>query len=336
LLAICIAFVEEVGIPDLSREVFELILERGYLNLSAQGLSMFEILSKKAVAQSITEFVIKAPYIAKKHKAGNFVIIRVNAHGERIPLTIVDSDPESGTITIMVQAIGKTTKLLSMQKEGDFLLDVAGPLGNPTPIQKYGTVVCIGGGVGTAEVYPIAKSLKVAGNRLVTIIGARTKDLVILEKELRELSDEIFITTDDGSYGMKGLVTDALDTYVKKDRGVKAVYAIGPIVMMKSVSEFTKPMGIKTFVSLNPIMMDGTGMCGACRVSVGGETKFACVDGPEFDGHLVDFEELLVRNRSYADLEKKALEKFERELLETKSSSCAIERKSTVKETTNA
>ncbi len=275
---------------------------------------MFEILSKDTLAQSITKFVIRAPFVAKKHKAGNFVILRVNDHGERIPLTIVDSDPAEGTITIIVQTIGKTTKLLSLQKAGDSLLDVAGPLGNPTPIHNYGTVVCIGGGVGTAEVYPIATALKNAGNKLVTIVGARTKELVILEDELKKISDEFMITTDDGSYGMKGLVTHALGQYLKKDTTVKAVYAIGPIIMMKAVSEFTKPVGLKTFVSLNPIMMDGTGMCGACRVSIGGETKFACVDGPEFDGHDVDFEELMTRNRSYMDLEKVSLERFNKEL----------------------
>ncbi len=271
---------------------------------------MFEILSKEILAQSITKFVVRAPYVARKHKAGNFVILRVNDHGERIPLTIVDSDPGEGTITIIAQTIGKTTKLLSLQVKGDFLLDVAGPLGNPTPIHDYGTVVCIGGGVGTAEVYPIAKALKAAGNKLVTIVGARTKDLVILENELREISDEFVVTTDDGSYGMKGLVTNALGNFLKKSGSVQGVYAIGPIIMMKAVSDFTKPLGLKTFVSLNPIMMDGTGMCGACRVSIGGETKFACVDGPEFDGHLVDFEELMTRNRSYMDLEKVSLERF--------------------------
>jgi ferredoxin--NADP+ reductase len=299
---------------------------------------MFEILSKETPAKSITKFVIKAPYVARKHKAGNFVILRINEHGERIPLTIVDSDPSVGTITIMVQTIGKTTKLLSLQEKGAFISDVAGPLGNPTPIHNYGTVVCIGGGIGTAEVYPIAKALKRAGNNLVTIVGARSKDLIILEGELRELSDEFFATTDDGSYGMKGLVTNALAEYLKKDSSVKAVYAIGPIIMMKAVSEFTKPIGIKTFVSLNPIMMDGTGMCGACRVSVGNETKFACVDGPEFDGHLVDFSELMTRNRSYLDLEKLSLEKFEEELAgnETDSRVKSKQQLSSAKEAANA
>jgi NAD(P)H-flavin reductase len=299
---------------------------------------MFEILSKETPAKSITKFVIKAPYVAKKHKAGNFIILRVNEHGERIPLTIVDSDPDAGTITIMVQTIGKTTKLLSLQEKGGSLLDVAGPLGNPTPIHNYGTVVCIGGGVGTAEVYPIAKALKKAGNKLVTIVGARNKELMILENELRGLSDEFIATTDDGSYGMKGLVTNALGEYLKKDPSVKAVYAIGPIIMMKAVSDFTRPIGISTFVSLNPIMMDGTGMCGACRVSIGNETKFACVDGPEFDGHLVDFDELITRNRSYMDLEKLSLERFDKELVAKDSSSCGCTTKSHsgMKETANA
>lgn len=297
---------------------------------------MFEILSKETPAKSITKFVIKAPYVAKKHKAGNFVILRVNDHGERIPLTIVDSDPSVGTITIMVQTIGKTTKLLSLQEKGDSILDVAGPLGNPTPIYNYGTVVCVGGGVGTAEVYPIAKALKAAGNKLVTIIGARTKDLVILENELRELSDDFFVTTDDGSYGMRGLVTNALDEYLKKGNSIEAVFAIGPIIMMKAVSDFTKPIGIKTFVSLNPIMMDGTGMCGACRVSIGGETKFACVDGPEFDGHLVDFDELITRNRSYLDLEKASMEAFEKGVNQEHSHKLAHKGKSNVAEPENA
>jgi len=296
---------------------------------------MFEILSKETPAKSITKFVIKAPYVAKKHKAGNFIILRANDHGERIPLTIVDSDPDAGTITIMVQTIGKTTKLLSLQEKGDFLLDVAGPLGNPTPIHNYGTVVCIGGGVGTAEVYPIAKALKKAGNKLVTIVGARNKELIILEKELKELSDDFFVTTDDGSYGMKGLVTNALDKYLKTGVDVKAVYAIGPIIMMKAVSDFTKPIGIKTFVSLNPIMIDGTGMCGGCRVTIGNEIKFACVDGPEFDGHLVDFDELITRNRSYMDLEKLSLAKFDEETVQQNSQECSMERKSISKEAAN-
>lgn len=272
---------------------------------------MFPILSKEVLAKGVTKFVIKAPFVARRVRAGNFVVLRVNDHGERIPLTIVDSDSSQGTITIIVQTIGKTTKLLSLQEAGGHLLDVAGPLGNPTPIENLGTVVCIGGGVGTAEVYPIAKALKKAGNRVITIIGARSKDLVILEQELKACSDKVIVATDDGSYGMKGLVTDALRGYIESNGNLGAVYAIGPIIMMKAVAEFTRPVGLKTFVSLNPIMMDGTGMCGACRVSIGGTTKFACVDGPEFDGHLVDFDELIVRNRTYTDLERLSLERFE-------------------------
>ncbi|HAL57468.1 MAG TPA: sulfide/dihydroorotate dehydrogenase-like FAD/NAD-binding protein [Bacteroidetes bacterium] len=277
---------------------------------------MFEIVAKESLAPVLTKFVIRSPFIARKRKAGHFVILRVDDHGERIPLTIVDSDAESGTITLIVQTIGKTTKLLSLKEKGDTLLDVAGPLGNPTPIENLGTVVCIGGGVGTAEIFPIVKALKEAGNRVVTIIGARNKDLVILEREISEVSDTLIIATEDGSRGLKGLVTDALSDYIQSNGHIGAVYAVGPIPMMRAVSNFTKPFDLKTFVSLNPLMMDGTGMCGACRVTVGGETKFACVDGPEFEGHMVDFDELIARNRAYADLEKQSLERFERELAE--------------------
>ena len=277
---------------------------------------MFEIVAKESLAPVLTKFVIRSPFIARKRKAGHFVILRVDDHGERIPLTIVDSDAESGTITLIVQTIGKTTKLLSLKEKGDTLLDVAGPLGNPTPIENLGTVVCIGGGVGTAEIFPIVKALKEAGNRVVTIIGARNKDLVILEREISEVSDTLIIATADGSRGLKGLVTDALSDYIQSNGHIGAVYAVGPIPMMRAVSNFTKPFDLKTFVSLNPLMMDGTGMCGACRVTVGGETKFACVDGPEFEGHMVDFDELIARNRAYADLEKQSLERFERELAE--------------------
>jgi NAD(P)H-flavin reductase len=278
---------------------------------------MFEIVEKQPLSQSITRYVIKAPYIARKRQAGNFVIIRIDDTGERIPLTIVDSDLQQGTITLIVQAIGKTTKWLSLKRQGDFLLDVVGPLGNPTPIEHVGTVVCIAGGVGTAEVYPIAKALKKAGNKVVTIVGARSKDLVILENELREFCDKVIITTEDGSLGTKGLVTDALRSIMSSNGMINALYAIGPIMMMRAVAEFTRPLKIPTYVSLNPIMMDGTGMCGACRVTVGGEMKFACVDGPEFDGHLVDFEELIARNRTYSDLEKRSLELFEAEVKES-------------------
>ncbi len=272
---------------------------------------MFKIVKKEVLAPSLTEFVIEAPLVARKRKPGNFVILRVNEKGERIPLTIVDSDQSAGTITLIVQTIGKTTKLLSVQEEGDYLLDVVGPLGNPTPIKLHGTAVCIAGGVGTAEVFPIAKALKDARNYVITIVGARSKELVILEDELRAFCDKVYITTDDGSYGRKGFVSDQLQDLLNSDVRVDVVYAIGPVIMMKVISEMTKPYNIPTFVSLNPIMMDGTGMCGACRVSVGGKMKFACVDGPEFDGHQVDFGELIQRNRTYVDLENLSMEEFE-------------------------
>jgi ferredoxin--NADP+ reductase len=277
---------------------------------------MFNIVDKQPLSASIAKFVIHAPFIARKRKAGNFVIIRVNETGERIPLTIVDADTRQGTITLIVQAVGKTTKLLNLKQQGDFLLDVVGPLGNPTPINFVGTAVCIAGGVGTAEVFPIAQALKKAGNKVVTIVGARSKELVILEKELREFCDKVIITTEDGSLGTKGLVTDALRATINSNGLINALYAIGPIMMMRAVAEFTRPLRIPTYVSLNPIMMDGTGMCGACRVTVGGEMKFACVDGPEFDGHQVDFEELIARNRTYLDLERRSLERFEAGVME--------------------
>ena len=265
---------------------------------------MFPIVDKKVLAPTITRFDIRAPFVARKRKAGNFVMVRVEEGGERIPLTIADGNPESGTITLIVQAIGGTTKLLCSKNAGDTLLDVVGPLGNPTPIDHHGTVVCVGGGVGTAELYPIARALKEAGNRVLTIIGARSRALVILEKEMAACSDEVFVTTDDGSYARKGFVTDQLKDLLEAPGGVHAVYAIGPLPMMKAVASLTRSYEVKTLVSLNTIMVDGTGMCGGCRVTVGGQMKFACVDGPEFDGHQVDFDELMMRNRTYIDMEK--------------------------------
>jgi ferredoxin--NADP+ reductase len=267
---------------------------------------MFRIVRKRTLASRITEFVVEAPLVARKRKPGNFVIVRVNEHGERIPLTICDANPENGTITLIVQAVGKTTKLLSARKEGDSIQDVVGPLGNPSPIEDFGTVVCIGGGVGTAEVYPIAEALKERGNVVRTIIGARSKDLIILEEEMKRICDAVSITTEDGSKGRKGFVTDELGAMMESGLHIDAVYAIGPVPMMKAVVAVTKPHEIKTFVSLNPIMLDGTGMCGGCRVTVGDEIKFACVDGPEFDGHLVNFEELVMRNRIYLEEERLA------------------------------
>lgn len=265
---------------------------------------MFRIVSKQDLSPTIAKFVIEAPFIARKRKAGNFVIVRVIETGERIPLTIVDGDPENGTITLIVQAIGKTTKLLVAKNAGESLVDVVGPLGVPTPIENHGSVVCVGGGVGTAELYPIAIALKSAGNKLYSIVGARSKDLIILEEEMFKISDQTFITTDDGSYGRKGFVTDQLKELLDAGTSVGAIYAIGPLPMMKAVSHLTKKYGVRTYVSLNAIMVDGTGMCGGCRVTVDGQMKFACVDGPEFDGHKVDFDELIMRNRTYVDLEK--------------------------------
>ena len=272
---------------------------------------MNRIVKKEKLSDIITKYVIEAPLIAKKRKAGNFIILRVMEGGERIPITIADSDPKIGTITIIVQTLGKTTKLLSTLKEDEYILDVVGPLGIPTPIEKFGRVVCIGGGVGTAEVYPIAKALKEAGNEVIGIVGARSKDLVILENEMSAACDKLYITTDNGSYGRKGFVSDQLLDLIKSGNKIDVVYAIGPIPMMKVCGSVTKPFGIKTYVSLNPIMVDGTGMCGGCRVTVGGKMKFACVDGPEFDAHQVDFDELILRNRTYIDLEKTSLQKLE-------------------------
>jgi ferredoxin/flavodoxin---NADP+ reductase len=265
---------------------------------------MYKILMTERLAPTITKFVIEAPFVARKRLAGNFIMVRVEEGGERIPLTIADSDPAKGSITIIVQAIGKTTKLLCSKVAGDTVLDVVGPLGNPTPIEKFGTVVCVGGGVGTAELYPIAIALHAAGNRVLTIIGGRSKELVILEDEMAGCSDAVYVTTDDGSHGRKGLVTDQLKDLLDGGNDVKAVYAIGPLPMMKAVANLTRPYGVHTLASLNTVMVDGTGMCGGCRVTVNGQMRFACVDGPEFDAHQVDFDELMMRNRTYVDMEK--------------------------------
>jgi ferredoxin/flavodoxin---NADP+ reductase len=265
---------------------------------------MYRIVRTQALAPTVTRFEIEAPFIARKRKPGNFVMIRLDDHGERIPLTLADSDPATGTITLIVQAIGKTTKQLCAMKAGDSILDVVGPLGTPTPIENHGTVVCVGGGVGTAELYPIARALKDAGNTVLSIVGARSQELVVLEQEMKAISDRLFITTDDGSYGRKGFVTDQLKELLDTVQGIGAVFAIGPLPMMRAVSNLTKPYHVHTLVSLNTVMVDGTGMCGGCRVTVNGTMKFACVDGPEFDGHAVDFDELMMRNRTYVVQEK--------------------------------
>ena len=274
---------------------------------------MFEIVDARWLAADVKRFDVQAPRIASKQQAGQFVIVRVHDHGERIPLTIADSDPTSGNITLVVQGIGKTTRLLNSLEAGSFLRDVVGPLGNPSEIRRYGTVVVIGGGVGTAIAWPTARALKDAGNRVLTVLGARSKPLVILEEELRAASDELFITTDDGSYGRHGLVTDQLQVLVQQEPHVDFVLAIGPIPMMRGVAAVTGPLAIPTTVSLNSIMVDGTGMCGGCRVLVGGEARFACVDGPEFDASQVNFEVLAQRNAMYRDAERNALERFEQD-----------------------
>jgi ferredoxin--NADP+ reductase len=271
---------------------------------------VYRIVHKEILAPTITKYVIEAPYVARKRKAGNFIIIRVDETGERIPLTLVDSDIKEGTVTIIVQALGKTTKALALKNAGESIMDLMGPLGNPTPIETGKTIACIGGGVGTAELYPITKALKEAGNKIYTIVGARSKELVILEKEMGSVSDQLYITTDDGSYKRKGFVTDQLKELLDTDLGINMVYAIGPLPMMRAVSDLTKPYNVRTVVSLNAVMVDGTGMCGGCRVSVNGKMKFACVDGPEFEAHEVDFDEMLLRNRSYAEMEKVSTDKF--------------------------
>lgn len=275
---------------------------------------MYKILTKKKLAPEITLFQIEAPLIAKKALPGQFVILRIDEQGERIPLTIYEADGAQGRITIIFQEVGKTTKKLSTLKVGDSLLDLLGPLGRPTSIKEYGEVLSIGGGIGIIPLVPITKALKKAGNRITTILGARTKELVILEKEMRNLSQEIYITTDDGSYGERGLVTDVLERLTLKKKRIDLVLAVGPLIMMKKVCEITKREKIPTIVSLNTIMVDGTGMCGSCRVRVGEETRFVCVHGPEFSGELVDFHELLVREKRFEREERIALKRYEEEL----------------------
>ncbi|MBN1612990.1 MAG: sulfide/dihydroorotate dehydrogenase-like FAD/NAD-binding protein [Deltaproteobacteria bacterium] len=271
---------------------------------------MNEIIEKQDLSENIVKLVISSPTVAKKRKAGQFVVLMVDERGERIPLTIVDSDPEKGTITLILQVAGKTTALLAALKPGDRIEHLLGPLGNPTEIENFGQVVCVGGGVGVGVAYPIVKALKNAGNRVVTIIGARTKAMLILEEELRQVSDKLIVATDDGSYGVHGFVSAVLQDLIDRGERIDRVYAIGPVPMMRVICNVTKPKAVPTIVSLNAIMVDATGMCGACRVSVGGKTRFTCVDGPEFDGHDVDFDLLTKRLRMYDDQEKRSLEKY--------------------------
>lgn len=281
---------------------------------------MYKIIEKEDLAGKVFKYVVSAPDIAKKARPGQFIILRLDEPGERIPITIADNDPAQGTLTLFVQAVGKTTTQMSRMKAGEFILDMAGPLGMPSHIEKVGTVVAIGGGFGVAAMYPIVREHTRTGNKTISLLGARTHDLLILEDEIRKVSCETRIATDDGSYGKKGIVTDLLKEMIAEP--IDLVIAIGPPVMMRAVAEITRPGSIKTVVSMNPIMMDGTGMCGACRVMVGNEMKFACVDGPEFDAHRVNFDALLTRLKMYLPEEKRSLEKY---LLET-AHDCRLEK----------
>jgi ferredoxin--NADP+ reductase len=271
---------------------------------------MYRIVQAKILGRNIRQLEIEAPRIARKQRPGQFVIVRLHEHGERIPLTIEGADLEKGTITLVVQSIGKTTYLMNSLEAGDAILDVVGPLGKPTEIEKYGTVVVVGGSVGTAIALPAARALKQAGNHVIGITGSRTKDLLILENELRAVSDETYVMTDDGSYGEQGLVTKKLQELIDSGREINYVLAIGPVPMMRAVAQVTREKGIKTVVSLNSIMVDGTGMCGGCRVLVNSRSEFACVDGPEFDAQKVNFEVLMQRNNMYREKEQQSLNEF--------------------------
>ena len=265
---------------------------------------MFKILKKEELSPNVYAMEIDAPRVAKKAEPGQFIVLRVNEEGERITLTIANFDRKTGRIIIVFQVIGASTMELAALKEGDDILDFVGPLGRPSEIAKLdGTMVVVGGGIGVAPTFPIARAMKEAGNKVIAIMGAKTKDILIMEDEMKEVTDEIVVTTDYGSRGIKGFVTSAVQALVDRGEKIAQITAIGPVIMMKSVADATRDLGIKTVVSLNPIMVDGTGMCGGCRVTVGDETKFACVDGPEFDGHLVDFKGLMSRQRMYRDLE---------------------------------
>jgi len=279
---------------------------------------LYRIVKKEKLVEDIDRFYLKAPLIAKKAKAGQFVVIRINEDGERIPLTIAGYNRSNGIINIVSMRVGKTTALLSSLKEGDSILDVVGPLGNASEIENFGRVICVGGGVGVAPIFPIARELKKTGNYVISIIGARSKDLLILKEEMEDISDELHICSDDGSIGYHGFVSDFLKEYLEKNltgnaykrKDIARVIAIGPALMMAAVTRVTEPFSIRTIVSLNSIMVDGTGMCGACRVEVGGKTKFVCVDGPEFDGHQVNFDLLLSRQKVYCDREKECMDLY--------------------------
>ena len=277
---------------------------------------MFPILEKRKLNDSMTLMVVQAPLIAKKAKAGEFIILRVNEYGERIPLTIADYDREKGTVTIIYQIVGKTTLLLDQLNKGDSILDFIGPLGKASALEGYKKAAVIGGGAGCAIAYPQAKALYAMGAKVDVIAGFRNKDIIILENEMRAVCDSLTVTTDDGSNGNKGFVTDALRKKIEDGAGYDLVVAIGPLVMMRAICNLTKEYGIKTIISMNPIMIDGTGMCGGCRVTVGGKTKFACVDGPDFDGHEVDFDEAIRRSKTYSEMERKADRDYRCHLME--------------------
>jgi ferredoxin--NADP+ reductase len=264
---------------------------------------MNKIISKEQLSENVVKMEVEAPLIAKSRKAGHFVIVKTGKYGERIPLTIASADIQKGTITLVIQNVGKSSAKICALNEGEYITDLVGPLGRATHIENFGTVVCACGGVGTAPMLPIVEAMKKAGNKVITVLAARTKELIILEKEMRELSDEVVIMTDDGSYGAKGLVTAGVEGIINREK-VDLCVTIGPAVMMKFVSKLTAQYNIPTVASLNTIMVDGTGMCGACRITVGGKTRFVCVDGPEFDAHQVDFDEMLMRLGAYREMEK--------------------------------
>jgi len=271
---------------------------------------VYEILLRQDLVPNIHLFKINAPSVAQKAQAGQFVIIRIDEKGERIPLTIADWDREEGSVSVVFMEVGTTTHRLALVGAGDSIANFIGPLGIPTHIEKFGTVVCVAGGFAVATIFPIARALKEKGNKVISIMGARNKGLIFWEEELRRVSDELIVTTDDGSYARRGLVTEPLKEILEAG-GVDRVFAIGPSIMMKFAAKTTEPFGVKTIVSLNPIMVDGTGMCGCCRVSVNGQTRFTCVDGPDFDGHQVDWDLLLARQRIYLDEEKRSLEQWQ-------------------------
>jgi ferredoxin/flavodoxin---NADP+ reductase len=273
---------------------------------------MFDIRQRQELSKNIYKYVLRAPLVADAAKPGQFVTLRINEKGERIPLTIADSDKTNGTISIVFQVVGASTLLLSKMQAGEKIRDLLGPLGHPTEIAQFGTVVCVGGGVGIAAMYPVIRAMKAAGNNVVTIIGSKCEEALILREESKKHSTEFLITTDDGSCGRKGFVTDEIKSLLDKGTKIDRVIAVGPVIMMKAVAAATRPYNIKTIVSLNPLMLDATGMCGVCRVTVDGKTRFACVDGPEFDGHQVDFDELMIRLDQFKDKEKEAMLKCEK------------------------